>query len=111
MKTLREYIAQLSESMDPETRKMLNIAKARYPEATDDFGALAALVRKANKHSMDDIKTLGAENDAEEADIDDLEIENDAEEAAIAHDEDRLDQAFDELARLRKQVAALTIRK
>jgi hypothetical protein len=69
MKTLRDYIKQLTEStMDPETQNMLNVAKAKYPDANnDDFGALATLVRKANKHSMSDIKTLGAENDAEEA--------------------------------------------
>lgn len=114
MKSLRSYIEegmqQLVErsSVDPETQNMLNVAKAKYPDTTDDFGALATLVRKANKHSMSDIKTLGAENDAEEADIDQLEIENDVEDKAIAHDEHRLDGIDAELSALRRQIAALT---
>lgn len=110
MKTLREYIKQLVEStMDPDTQNMLDVAKAKYPDAhNDDFGALATLVRKSNKHSMSDIKVLGAENDAEEADIDQLEIENDQEDRAIAHDEHRLDGLDAELTALRRQIAALT---
>jgi hypothetical protein len=115
MKTLRLYIEegmqQFAErsSVDPETQNMLNIAKAKYPDANnDDFGALATLVRKANKHSMSNIKTLGAENDAEEADIDQLEIENDGEELAIAANSDKLDALTDELDQLRKQIATLT---
>ena len=115
MKTLRLYIEegmqQFAErsSMDPETQNMLNIAKAKYPDANnDDFGALATLVRKANKHSMSDIKTLGAENDAEEADIDQLEIENDGEELAIDTNSHKLDALTDELEQLRKQIATLT---
>jgi phage-related minor tail protein len=109
MKTLREYIEQLTEStMDPETQNMLKVAKAKYPDATDDFSALATLVRKANNHSMADIKTLSAENDAEEADIDQLEIENDSEELAIDANSDKLDALTDELDQLRKQIATLT---
>jgi len=110
MKTLRDYINQLTEStMDPETQNMLNVAKAKYPDANnDDFGALATLVRKANKHSMSDIKKLGAENDAEEADIDQLEIENDIEDMAINANSHKLDALTDELEQLRKQIATLT---
>ena len=109
MKTLREYIKQLTEStMDPETQNMLNVAKAKYPDANnDDFGALATLVRKANKHSMSDIKTLGAENDAEEADIDQLEIENNGEDIAIDANSHKLDTLDNELEQLRKHIAAL----
>ena len=110
MKTLRDYIKQLTEStMDPETQNMLNVAKAKYPDANnDDFGALATLVRKANKHSMSDIKTLGAENDAEEADIDQLEIENNGEDIAIDANSHKLDTLDNELNNLRKQIATLT---
>jgi hypothetical protein len=109
MKTLRDYIKQLTEStMDPETQVMLNVAKAKYPEAdNDDFGALATLVRKSNKHSMSDIKTLGAENDAEEADIDQLEIENNGEDIAIDANSHKLDTLDNELEQLRKHIAAL----
>lgn len=109
MKTLREYIKQLTEAtMDPETQVMLNVAKAKYPEAdNDDFGALATLVRKSNKHSMSDIKTLGAENDAEEADIDQLEIENNGEDIAIDANSHKLDTLDNELEQLRKHIAAL----
>jgi polyhydroxyalkanoate synthesis regulator phasin len=57
---------------------------------------------------MSNIKTLGAENDAEEADIDQLEIENDGEELAIAANSDKLDALTDELDQLRKQIATLT---
>ena len=111
MKTLREYIEQLTErsQVDPETQNMLNIAKAKYPDANnDDFGALDTLVRKANKHSMSDIKTLGAENDAEEADIDQLEIENNGEDIAIDANSHKLDTLDNELNNLRKQIATLT---
>jgi hypothetical protein len=111
MKTLREYIEQLTErsQVDPETQNMLTIAKAKYPQAQgDDLSALATLVRRSNKHSMADIKTLGAENDAEEADIDQLEIENNGEDMAIDANSHKLDTLDNELTQLRKQIATLT---
>ena len=115
MKSLITYIEegmqQLAErsNIDPETQTMLNVAKARYPEAHgDDLGALAQLVRRANKHSMSDIKVLGAENDEEEADIDALEVENDVEDRELANDEHRLDGLDSELTALRRQIATLT---
>jgi len=114
MKSLRSYIEEGMQrlversSIDPETQNMLNVAKAKYPDTTDDFGALATLVRRANTHSIAGIKTLGAENDAEEADIDTLEIENDVEDREIAHGEHRLDGIDAELAALRRQIATLT---
>jgi hypothetical protein len=114
MKSLRTYIEegmqQLTErsQVDPETQNMLTIAKAKYPEANgDDFGALATLVRRSNKHSQSDIKVLGAENDEEEADIDALEIENDVEDRELANDEHRLDGVDAELTALRRQLATL----
>jgi hypothetical protein len=97
-----------SSAVDPETQVMLNVAKAHYPLAhNDDFAALATLVRRSNKHSMADIKTLGAENDEEEADIDALEIENDVEDRELANDEHRLDGVDAELTALRRQLATL----
>ena len=98
-----------SSAVDPETQVMLNVAKAHYPLAhNDDFAALATLVRRSNKHSMADIKTLGAENDVEDAAIAKLDKENDDEEIHIAHDEHRIDDIDAELTALRRQIAALT---
>lgn len=115
MKSLLTYIEEGMQqhaersNIDPETQNMLNVAKARYPEAHgDDLGALAQLVRKSNKHSQSDIKVLGIENDEEEADIDALEIENDVEDRELANDEHRLDGLDAELTALRRQIATLT---
>ena len=114
MKSLLTYIEEGMQqhaersNIDPDTQNMLNVAKAKYPESNnDDFGALATLVRRSNKHSQSDIKILGAENDEEEADIDALEIENDVEDRELANDEHRLDGIDSELTALRRQLATL----
>ena len=113
--------------VDPETQNMLNVAKAKYPAAHgDDIGALAQLVRRANKHSIDaddrisavhnaDVKAnslshqkLDHENDVEDAAIAKLDQENDDEETHIANDEHRLDDIDKALIDLRRQIATLT---
>jgi hypothetical protein len=117
-------------AVDPQTQVMLNVAKANYPLAhDDDFAALATLVRRANKHSMDDDhkismvhaadinandlmhQRLHHENEVEDAAIAKLDQENDDEETHIASDEHRLDNIDKALIDLRRQIAVLLGKK